>query len=363
MRDLAIHDHDLILATHGRSFWILDDITPIEQNGTTAPRGALLVRPADAYTMRRSVWTDTPIPPDEPTAANPPAGAIIDYFLPRDARRPVELEVLDSRGDLVRRFRSDDKPGTTDEELARELIPRYWIAPFQALPSSRGVHRFVWDLQYPAPVSTTRGYPISAAPHATPRGPEGPHAVPGAYTVRLTVDGKRLEAPLLLKADPRVTLSSDSYAEQLHLSRQLADLLTTSSRTLLSARSEREQLKALGPKGSTLEPVKSFDAQLGLLDAAEKKTEEAAAQKGTLTEVQKQLDTLYAQVIQADAQPTRAQKEAADAARAALSGLLRSWQTLQAGLPGLNRVLLKNHLAAIRASQLPVRDLNAADED
>jgi photosystem II stability/assembly factor-like uncharacterized protein len=375
MRDLLIHDHDLILATHGRSIWILDDISRFRQIGTSTPRDAVLVQPAEAYHLRRSTWSDTPIPPDEPTGTNPPAGAVIDYFLPKDSKHALVLEVLDRKGELVRRYTSDDRPDSSAEELARELIPAYWIAPFRALSARSGMHRFVWDLRYAAPATTTRGYPISAVPYATPRGPEGPQAVPGGYIIRLTVDGKRLEAPLVLHPDPRVPISADAFKEQLRLSRQLVDSLNTSTPAVLSARSEREQLKDLAQKGPLPEAAKRFDGQLAVLlegkektaeedgDTKREKDEDAAPAPLTLTDVNGQLDRLYAEVGRADAAPTAAQISANDSAQKALSALLRRWQQLQATLPELNKVLRADKLAPVRADRAPARDLNAADED
>src|SRR6185312_1674212 len=238
MRDLAIHDDDLVLGTHGRSIWILDDISPLRQMTAALVREPTLLHPASAYRVARSTWTDTPIPPDEPLGANPPAGALIDYFLPREAKGVVTLEVLDGKGELVRRFRSDDPPDMTEEELARELIPRYWIALPRSLPKTAGMHRWVWDLHYPAPTSTTHGFPISAVPHATPRQPLGPTAVPGTYLIRLVVDGRRLEQTLTLRPDPRVHVSTEALQQQLDLASTVAGLLTRSSKTLLEAQSQ-----------------------------------------------------------------------------------------------------------------------------
>ena len=377
MRDLWIHDSDLILATHGRSFWILDDISRLRQIKTAQLRDAVLIHPAPAYRMRRSTWTDTPLPPDEPLGANPPAGAIIDFFLPHDAKGPVTLEVLDGNRELVRRFRSDDPLEPSAEELARELIPRYWIALPHALPSQSGMHRWVWDLRYAAPLTTTRGYPISAVPHATPRMPEGPLALPGSYIVRLTVDGHSLEAPLTLAPDPRIQLPASALEDQLRLARRLADQLSAASHALLTATSEREQLKTVPPAGSTAEAVRSYAARLSaLLDGSDNKGQEekaATATKGegaseavaqpTLPDVQKNLDTLYTEVTRADAAPTAAQLQASEAAQEALAGLLRTWQQLQADLPALNAHLRTHNLPRIRADLPPPRDLNAADEE
>jgi photosystem II stability/assembly factor-like uncharacterized protein len=369
VRDLMVHEADLIAATHGRSIWILDDISRLRQlEDGVAPRAAVLYRPAAAYRMHRSTWTDTPIPPDEPTAANPPAGAIIDYFLPRDARHPVVLEVLDSHGALVRRYRSDDAPVPSPEELARELIPRYWIAPARVLPGRAGMHRWVWDLRYAPPVATTHGYPISAVPHATPEQPQGPIALPGSYLVRLTVDGRHYEAPLDVKPDPRVPASAGALEGQLTLARELADLLTESSRAVLSARSIEAQLKALKPTGATADAVHAYQRRLAdLLGTGEKPANEAqptgTAPRVPLPDVQERIAGLYTEVTRADAAPTVSQQSAADAAQKGLAALLADWRGFAADLGALNRQLKAAKLATVRPDLAPPRDVNLADED
>jgi hypothetical protein len=330
-------------------------------------REAVLIRPASSYRLLRSTWTDTPIPPDEPLAANPPAGAVIEYYLPRDERGPVMLEVLDGKGELVRRYRSDDPLEPTPEELSRELIPRYWIREPRALPAAAGMHRWVWDLHYPAPVATARGYPISAVPHATPRGPEGPVALPGTYLVRLTVGGHRLEAPLVLTEDPRVKLAAAALEDQFHLATKLADLLSSASSTLLAARSVRQQIAALAPRGAAAQPVRSYDKRLSELLEPAKDGPEAPAPTATarltLTEVQDHINTLYAEVIRADAAPTTAQRAACEAAAAALADLLSAWRQLQSELPTLNSGLRELKLAEIRPELPAARDPNVADEN
>jgi photosystem II stability/assembly factor-like uncharacterized protein len=384
MRDLWVHEGDLIVATHGRSIWILDDIVRLRQLPPSPMRDAMLFRPAAAYRMHRSTWTDTPIPPDEPLAENPPAGAVVEYFLPHDARQALVLEVLDAGGAIVRRYRSDDSPQPTAEELARELIPPYWIKPPQVLPARAGMHRWVWDLHYPAPVSATRGYPISAVPHATPRQPEGPLAIPGDYRVRLTFDGKRLEAPLTLKPDPRVTASAEALAQQLRLASRLSDLLTQSSQTLLTAQSEEAQLKSLAPGAAVADGAQAYQARLALLTggaepkaaepaAGEAKPPPPAAGGGTtaqpaapqpnLKEVQEQIAGLYAELMRGDAAPTTAQLGATDFVQGTLGGLVNEWKKLQAELPDLNKRLRAAQLAPIRTDLPPPRDANLADEE
>jgi hypothetical protein len=356
------------VATHGRSFWILDDISRLRQLSGAPMREAVLLHPASAWRVYRSTWSDTPLPPDEPLAANPPAGAVIEYFLPREAKRPVSLEILDAQGAVVRRFRSDDAPTPSAEELARELIPQYWIKPRRVLAAQAGLHRWVWDLHYTAPVSATRGYPISAVPMATPQGPEGPLALPGNYVVRLEVDGRRLTAPLTLKADPRVQLPPDALAEQLHLATQLAGLLTDSSRAVLQANSEAAQLKALPAGGATSEAVKAYEERLAqLLGTADKEASEAGKPapeaKASLTDLQDHFATLYTEVTRGDGAPTAAQKSATDTAQRAFMALAGEWRKLQDDLPELNRRLRAARLAAIRTDLPPPRDLNVADEE
>src|SRR5205807_877149 len=249
MRDLWIHEDDLIVATHGRSFWILDDISPLRQL-TESLRGseAHLFRPATAYRVRRNTNTDTPLPPDEPTAENPPDGAIIDYSLAEASSTPVTLEILDAQGKIVRKFSSTDKPEPSAEELRKELIPRYWIRISKALPSTAGMHRWVWDLRYPSPRATRTEYPISAVPGDTPRSPEGPMAVPGQYTVRLTVTGQTFSEPLVVKMDPRVEASREDLALEFQKEQLLARMMTQNTEAITEARGLREQLQKLTGK-------------------------------------------------------------------------------------------------------------------
>jgi photosystem II stability/assembly factor-like uncharacterized protein len=369
MRDLAVHDDDLIVATHGRSFWVLDDISRLRQLPGSGVREAVLFRPAAAWRVHRSTWTDTPLAPDEPLAANPPAGAVLEFFLPRAARQPVTLEVIDGAGQLVRRFTSADAPAPTAAELARELIPAYWLEPRRVLPATSGMHRWVWDLRYAAPVSTTHGYPISAVPHATPREPLGPLALPGNYLVRLTVDGHRLEQPLTLRPDPRVQLPASALADQLRLASELASLLTESAQTLLAAESEQAQLKALKPAGAAAKALSDYQARLAaLMESKEEPGDQpgkapAAPPRALLPAVQGRIGALYAELLRGDAPPTAAQLAATASLRESLGGLLDAWRRLQGELADLNRQLKAAGLAPVRADLAPPRDVNAADRD
>src|SRR5690242_20543376 len=186
IRDLVIKDDDIVLGTHGRSFWILDDITALRQLAETRANAGTttLFTPQVATRFRWNKNTDTPLPPDEPAGENPPDGAIIDYVIGSGASGPATLEVLDAGGKIVRRYASSD---TAMPPADIGNIPAYWIRPTRLLSAAPGMHRFVWDLRYERPAVLNTSYPIAAILHDTPREPRGLWALPGRYTVRLTV--------------------------------------------------------------------------------------------------------------------------------------------------------------------------------
>ena len=200
IRDLVIKNDDIVVATHGRSFWILDDITPLRQlTRSEAARGLFLYQPQTALRIRWSMYTDTPLPQEEPAGENPPDGAIIDYYLRDKAIGPVTLEIIDAYGNTVRRFSSEDK----HYKIPELNIPQYWIRPQQLLSADAGSHRFLWDLHYP-PIDAPPSYPISAIYMNTAPDPNSPWVMPGRYTVRLTADDEVFTEPLIVKMDPRV---------------------------------------------------------------------------------------------------------------------------------------------------------------
>ncbi len=195
MRDLVVHGDDLIVATHGRGFWVLDDITPLRQiNNETVKSNAFLFRPADAFVIPQPSENGTPQPRDEPLAANHPFGAIIDYYLKSAEAGAVTLEILNPAGETIRRFSSEDKPTPINPDTLD--IPAFWVKTPPILSASAGMHRWVWDLR-PAP---------PAAPAASGGGfRRGAGVVlPATYTIKLTVAGKTYLQPLNVKNDPRV---------------------------------------------------------------------------------------------------------------------------------------------------------------
>ncbi|HVS20469.1 MAG TPA: hypothetical protein VHD88_01410, partial [Pyrinomonadaceae bacterium] len=199
MRDLAFHDDDLIVATHGRGFWVLDDITPLRQmNSEVMTSDAFLFRPADAINITPGSDNGTPMPRDEPLAENPPSGALIDYYLKREVSGPVTLEILDPSGEVIRRYANDDKNPPTDPDKLN--IPAFWVRTPEPLSAAAGMHRWIWDLR-PTPPQRPAGGGGGGGGGFGGRGVSA--VLPGTYTVKLTAGGKSYTQPLVVKMDPR----------------------------------------------------------------------------------------------------------------------------------------------------------------
>jgi len=344
MRDLWIHNDDLIVATHGRSFWILDDITPLRQiDAKVQNADTFLFKPGAAYRVRRSTNPDTPIPSDEPTAQNPPDGAVLDYFLAQPASGPVTVEIRDAQGKLVRQYASTDKPGASEEDLAKQLIPTYWIRKIGVLPTSAGMHRWVWDLHYATPNSPRYDYPISAVPGDTPQTPQGPLALPAQYTVKLTVNGRTYSEPLTVKMDPRVKIPAAGLAQMFQMESRLASMMTESSQALAEARSAREQLQKLSKQatGPLADAISAFNKKLAaVLGGGGGGPRGAASSVPTISSISGEIGALYGEVDRADATPTLAQTTAMTETEKGLSAVMKQWAGLKgADLPTLNQQL------------------------
>jgi hypothetical protein len=263
----------------------------------------------------------------------------------------VTLEILDARGQLVRKFSSTDKPEASEAELKKQLIPLYWLRPFRSLSTDAGMHRWVWDLHYASPDSTRHEYPIAAIPGDTPRYPLGPTALPGSYTARLTVNGKNYSEPFTLKMDPRVKISTGALEKKFRLEVQLASLLTETSKAVLQSGSIREPLQKLSQQaiGSTLDSVKNFQNKLAEVSGAQTGFAAPAADAITLARANGQAAVLYGQIWQVDAEPTTSQSEAITVLERDVSSVMKSWSALKTSdLPALNRELRQANLAEIQ---------------
>jgi hypothetical protein len=344
----------------------MDDITPLRQvSEAVVSSDAHLFAPAAAYRVQRDNYTDTPLPPDEPAAANPPDGAVIDYYLGSSASGPVKLEILDARGQVVRSYSSADQPEASEADLKKQLIPLYWLRPFRALSAEAGVHRWVWDLHYQTPNSLRHEYPIAAIPGDTPRLPLGPTALPGHYTVRLTANGKSQTAALTVKMDPRVKTPALGLEKKFAAETQLASLVSQTSLAAQQANSIDAQLKKQSEKLRVAgEAVQTFQEQLAALLGGGGGFGAPAAEEPTLMQVNGNASTLYGQIWQVDATPTSAQLAALTTAEHDSAAMMKRWAAFKKeALPELNRKLHEANLPEIEIESTLQMEEPMGDEE
>ncbi|HKD47902.1 MAG TPA: hypothetical protein VKB67_09460 [Rhizomicrobium sp.] len=205
VRDIDVHGDDLVIATHGRGFWIMDDVAPLRQmDQAEHASGIVLFSPADAVRVRPAGFTGTPMPKDEPLAANPPDGAAIDYLLPETTKGPVTLTVFDANDHKVRSFTSSEIVAPPDSSTLA-YAPE-WVPPHPVPTATPGMHRFYWDLHY-----------ANALPSPNPPAIGAIWSPPGRYTIELSADGQNVRHPLVVKPDPRVSVSPAALSRQFDL--------------------------------------------------------------------------------------------------------------------------------------------------
>jgi photosystem II stability/assembly factor-like uncharacterized protein len=218
IRDLVIKDDDLVIGTHGRSFWILDNISSLRQLNSATKNQVALFKPQVATRVRWNMNTDTPLPPEEPAGENPPDGAMIEYYLPSSTNESVQVDILNQQKEIVRTFKSTDTLYTIPEVN----IPLYWIRPQSILSNKAGMHRLLWDMKY-APLNIPVSYPMTAVKNNTAPDATAPWVLPGIYSVRITVGSKVIEQPLEIKMDPRVKTAIADLQRQHNLSKACYD--------------------------------------------------------------------------------------------------------------------------------------------
>jgi photosystem II stability/assembly factor-like uncharacterized protein len=367
VRDVIIKDDDLVAATHGRGFWILDDITPLRQfDQKITAADAFLFKPQTAIRVRWNMNTDTPLPPDFPAGENPPDGAVIDYYLQSASADPVTLEIKDSTGKTVRKYSSADKPEPVDPMLA---IPAYWVRPPQTLSAAAGTHRFLWNMHYPPVPGVEAEYPIAAIPHNTAPQPTGPWALPGQYTVVLKANGKTYSQPLVIKMDPRVKTSPAALQQQFKLSHDLYTQLLALSPAAEQIVDVRKQLKDLQPRatGEVLAAVNTLDKKLEALAGGATRRPGAGTEPPTLGGLKTKFLTLFGVFQEADVAPsTQATAAVADLEKQ-LPPLMERWNAAKAqDLPALNQQLKGANLRELKLESvvLPARaKVSSKDED
>ncbi len=347
VRDVILKGDDLIAATHGRGFWVLDDITPLRQLDLRAQAAdALLFRPQAATRVRWNMNTDTPLPPDVPAGENPPDGAVIDYYLKTDSNGPVTLEIHDSSGAVVRRYSSADVPPQA-EQLN---IPLYWVRPSQVLSAAAGMHRFLWDMHYSPLPGSRADYPIAAVYRNTAPEPSSPWVMPGQYTVILTANGKSYTQQLTVKIDPRVQTPAAGLQRQFTIAKQLYDDAVPVSAAADQASVLRKQLLDLtkkSPPGPVATAIEDFSKKLQSLAGAEGgRRGPGGGRLDSLGALRGALVGLMRTVNGADVAPTSQVEATATDLHGQVAPMLGRWGALQqTDLPALNQQL--------RAATLP----------
>ena len=337
VRDLSVRHGDLVAATHGRSFWVLDDLTPLRQlDARVAAAPVWLFEPRTAIRLNPAPFQGTPDPKDEPGAANPPRGAILDYGLKTASPSPVVLEILDARGELVRRYASDDKVEAPD--LQRIQVTPDWVDVAEAPSAAAGMHRFVWDLRYAAPKELPRSRRQEPV--------RGVWAPPGRYEVRLVANGQAITRSLVVSKDPRIPSTEADLRQQFDLAKQVEAERVRLASALTQARDLRERVTALraGATGAVREAVDAFTRGLDLAAGppigSDEQFEEAEAERTNLRRLSSEMARFQRVVESADVAPTPDALAGFERRREDVSRGLSRWKDfLDAELPVLNRAL------------------------
>jgi photosystem II stability/assembly factor-like uncharacterized protein len=333
IRDLVFKDADVIVGTHGRSFWVLDDIAPLRQLGPqTAAQDAVLYKPAQATRVRWDMWPDTPLPQDEPAGENPPDGAVIDYYLKDAVSGPVTLDIFDGAGKAVRHFSNSD----TSYTIPDVNIPLYWIRPQEILSAQAGPHRMIWDL-HAQPLNVPAEYPISAVYANTAPSATSPWVMPGTYAIKMTVGGKTYTQSLQVRMDPRVKTPLLVLQQQYDLSQQAYHGRKTAMQAYSQVHLLRATVAALIPRssGALAAALKALDEKAAALEGAAGRGRARGASGGappalkTFAQLQSDYTTLFTILQEADVPPTTQAISALQTTELAAGATAAAWKELQ----------------------------------
>jgi hypothetical protein len=350
VRDLTVKDDDLVAATHGRGFLILDNLTPLRQAAAAmAAEPMHLYAPQTALRIRGNMNPPTPWPPEMATGENPPDGAMIDYYIGPNFSGVLTLEVKDSKGEVVARVKSDDPVPPLDP---RYPDPTLWARAPRVLSTAEGHHRFLWTVHYPeVPGMSTGPDADQAVPHDTPSVGTSPFVMPGTYTVKLIAGSTTQTQPLKIVMDPRVKTPVADLAAQFRLSKSIYDDTLRATTAIHEITVLRDQLKARAAQPPVATAGESLDAKLTkLMGSAGFGGGPRGAPAGppTLNSVRTQLARLQHTVQAADFAPTTAQTESYTTMTKPLNDLLSQWSALKAtDLKALNTTLREEHLPVL----------------
>ena len=353
VRDIQVKDDstclcaDLIAGTHGRGFWILDDLSPVRQLARSRSSATYLVKPNTAVRVRFGTNEPTPWPPELPAGENPPAGAIIDYALGVDASGPVKLEILEGAGRVIRSYSSDDPvldpdpaldPASYDRLCQKNPsasdcgLPLYWPAPQDRLSTRAGMHRFTWDLRYQPIGENPRTGEVEATgavPHRSEHTATTPWAPPGRYTVRLTVNGKSYTQSLTLRLDPRVKTPAAGLQQLAALSREMYDAAARSRAAYRDARALVDSLS--GTRRAQVESLAPAPQARGGGPRVFGRPAGGRPSPPTLESASNAALAAAMAMQDADLTPTAAQVAACARARAQVNQVLARWARLRKG--------------------------------
>ncbi len=325
VRDVVVHGDDLVIATFGRGFWILDNASPLRQIDRKAiSSDAFLFKPAVAIRLNPEPFTGTPFPIEEPRAKNPPEGAIVDYYFQTAPAGEVVLEVLDTKNQVIRRYSSQDREQAAPRRAG--AVADYWTVEPPRLTAKAGAHRFLWDLRYPAP----RTDPASENDFEGP--PQGPQVLPGAYQVRLTVGGHSYTQPLVVKLDPRSTATAMDLSKQFELSMASVREMGKAADALREMREARRRLAERKQSANTdlASKITALDAEAATIIGGG-----AGGEGNNLGSVSGQLSAALGVAQSADRTPPEAAYTLFGLATRALSSELAAWKSLQPRIEGL----------------------------
>jgi len=357
--DMTIHGSDLVISTYGRSFWILDDVSPLRQATTAAASTsqAFLFRPEPASRARWDNTQDTPLPKELPAGQNPPEGAIIDYYLKTPASGPITLSIADAAGHVIREFSSVAPPADT----SMPNVPVYWFKPPVVLSTKAGMHRIAWDLSYPEPPALRYSYSGNlldyteytlnwhSIPGETPRQqPTGPLVVPASYHLRLSLGGQSYSQDVTVVPDPRVPVSQAAMVAQLLVEQRIVAGMKASYEGFTQVQRLRKALEAV--KASVAGKPQSAEviaAAQALDDAA---AALANATQGGFGPANRDLGRHLADMTAGDVQPSPSVVDAVETSCRYIDGAAAGFQRLQAtSVSGLNAMLARSQLPALPA--------------
>jgi len=342
IHDLVVKDDDLVVATHGRSFWVLDDITPLRQVTTqSAQTDTILYQPETALRLHYPEEFDK----RQPVGDNPPPGAIIDYYFKTAPKDEVTLDILDASGKLVRHLSSKEKK---ESEQPPEWPDR--VERAKTIPANEGMNRFAWDLRYDDPVQIPGAF-------YSGNGPRGPLALPGEYQIKLTVAGKSQTAPLHLAIDPRTKGAEGALQKQFTLSAQVNDRISQLHQAVNEIRDLKSQIQTLHKRfgdDQRLKPAleaadgldhKMSDVEQQLIQVNMKGSEGNLAFPNMLNE---KFDSFSHFIDAGDTEPTKPQLEISQLLSGQLDEQLRKWTQIKSDdVPKISALIKQVDLPAL----------------